>query len=75
MDRKTEQFVINLLNKLKNELSVIFISHRLHSLKHLADRIYIIEGNSISHYGSHEQLLESDNFYSQFWEGLYQNVS
>ncbi|AUS06530.1 peptidase domain-containing ABC transporter [Pseudotamlana carrageenivorans] len=32
MDRKTENFVLELLNKLKSELTIIFISHRLHSL-------------------------------------------
>ncbi len=67
MDRKTEQFVINLLNKLKQELSIIFISHRLHSLKHIADRIYIIENGETSIFGTHNQLLQSSNFYSSYW--------
>jgi len=70
MDRKTEQFVINLLNRLKSELSIIFISHRLHSLKHLADKIYIIENGTSNINGNHKELLETDNFYSQFWIGL-----
>jgi len=70
MDRKTESFVINLLNRLKNELSIIFISHRLHSLKHISDRIYIIENGTSSTYGSHDKLMKTDNFYSQFWNNL-----
>ncbi|WP_445748602.1 peptidase domain-containing ABC transporter [Polaribacter sp.] len=74
MDRKTEQFVIDLLNKLKFELAVIFISHRLHSLPKIADRIYVIENGVVSGEGSHQKLIESKNFYSDFWSELKCNT-
>ncbi len=70
MDRKTEQFVLDLLNKLKSELTIIFISHRLHSLPKIADRIYVLENGIISDFGNHEKLMESKNFYSEFWNEL-----
>ena len=70
MDRKTECFVLQLINKFKNQLSIVFFSHRLHSLKHVADKIYIIEDGQISINGSHDQLLETTNFYSEFWSRL-----
>ncbi len=70
MDRKTEQFVLELLNKLKSELTIIFISHRLHSLPKIADRIYVLENGIISDFGNHEKLMESENFYSEFWTEL-----
>ncbi|MBT8244552.1 peptidase domain-containing ABC transporter [Winogradskyella sp.] len=70
MDRKTEQFVLGLLNKLKSELTIIFISHRLHSLPKIADRIYVLENGIISDFGNHEKLMESKNFYSEFWSEL-----
>lgn len=70
MDRKTENFVLNLLNKLKSELSIIFISHRLHSLPKIADRVYVLEKGSISDFGTHEKLMLSENFYSDFWNEL-----
>jgi ABC-type multidrug transport system fused ATPase/permease subunit len=70
MDRKTEHFVLQLLNKLKKEITIIFISHRLHSLKHIADKIYIIENGKTLVNGSHSQLLETVNFYSDFWSDL-----
>ncbi|WP_282069241.1 peptidase domain-containing ABC transporter [Olleya namhaensis] len=70
MDRKTEKFVLNLLNKLKSELTIIFISHRLHSLPKIADRIYVLENGIIADFGSHEKLMESKNFYSEFWTDL-----
>src|SRR5699024_10280800 len=71
MDRKTEKFVIDLLNRLKSELNIIFISHRLHSLPKIADKIYVLEKGVISASGTHEVLLKSDNFYSDFWKELY----
>ena len=70
MDRKTEQFVLNLLNKLKFELTIIFISHRLYSLPKIADRIYVLENGIITDFGNHEKLMESKNFYSEFWTEL-----
>lgn len=70
MDRKTEKFVLNLLKKLKSELTIIFISHRLHSLPQIADTIYVLENGVISNFGNHNKLMETTNFYSDFWEEL-----
>ncbi|WP_336128004.1 peptidase domain-containing ABC transporter [Mesoflavibacter sp. CH_XMU1422-2] len=70
MDRKTEQFVLELLNKLKSELTIIFISHRLHSLPKIANRIYVLENGIITDFGNHEKLMKSKNFYSEFWTEL-----
>lgn len=70
MDRKTEKFVLNLLKKLKSEITIIFISHRLHSLPQIADKIYVIENGIISNFGTHKNLMKSKNFYSDFWTEL-----
>ena len=71
MDRKTEKFVLDLLNKLKSELTIIFISHRLHSLPKIADRIYVLENGIISNFGTHDELMKTNNFYSQFWKDMW----
>lgn len=70
MDRKTEQFTLELLNNLKKELSIVFISHRLHSLKKIADRIYIIKNGTCITSGTHHELLKTPNFYSEYWQEL-----
>lgn len=67
MDRNTEKFTMNLLSKMKNEIAVLFISHRLHTLKNNADRIYVLENGVITNTGNHQQLLETSNFYSDYW--------
>ncbi len=70
MDRKTERFTLELIKKLKSEMAIFFISHRLHSLKNMADRIYVIEDGNIACHGNHNQLMKSQNFYSEFWNEL-----
>ena len=70
MDRNSEQFVLKLLSQIKNEIGIIFITHRLHVLKHFCDRIYIIENGTTSKNGNHETLLQTENIYSNYWNDL-----
>ncbi len=70
MDRQSEQFVLHLLQKLKNNMGIIFITHRLHILKSFCDKIYILEKGAISAKGNHSQLLESQNLYSSYWNDI-----
>lgn len=70
MDRETEKFSIDLLNKLKNKIAVFYISHRLHVLKNISDNIYILENGKIQLEGSHNELLKSENFYSNYWKDI-----
>lgn len=68
MDRNTEKFSMELLNKIKPNCAIFFISHRLNTLKNIADEIYVLEDKTITHHGNHEQLLQTNNFYSEYWE-------
>lgn len=68
MDRNTENFTMRLLQKIKPNCAILFISHRLNKLKNIADIIYILENKTISKFGNHQQLMESRNFYSEYWE-------
>lgn len=70
MDRNTENFTMQLLSKLKNEVAILFISHRLHTLKNNADYIYILENGIISSKGNHQDLLKTINFYSAYWKSI-----
>lgn len=72
MDRETELFTIGLLQKIKEKTAIIYISHRLHILKNISDRIYILKEGVIQNYGTHKELLESDNLYSNYWRDLAQ---
>ena len=70
MDRESEQFVLELLQQLKPKIAVIFITHRLYVLKSFCDRVYILENGKISACGNHEQLLNTKNLYSDYWNDL-----
>lgn len=68
MDRNTENFTLELLQKIKSNCAIFFISHRLNTLKNTADTIYILENKTIQTSGNHEKLMETENFYSEYWK-------
>lgn len=70
MDRESEKFVLQLLTRLKKEMAVIFITHKLHILKSFCDRIYILENGIITAAGKHDDLLRTENLYSRYWADL-----
>ncbi|MFV0305579.1 MAG: peptidase domain-containing ABC transporter [Moheibacter sp.] len=67
MDRGTENFIFQLLNKLKNQMGIFFISHKLDSLKNFTDTIYVLENYSIITSGNHDELMKTSNFYSNYF--------
>ena len=70
MDRNTEKFSMNLIEKIKPSCAILFISHRLNTLKHNADTIYILENKTIIYKGTHNNLMQSDNFYSDYFKTI-----
>lgn len=70
MDRDTELFVLNLLQKLKHQMAIIMITHRLHVLKSFCDHIYVLENGRITSSGNHGTLLQSTNLYSKYWADI-----
>ncbi len=71
MDRKTEKFSIDLITRLKNNIGILFISHRLETLKKYADIICVLENGEITNKGNHQELLKSSNFYSDYWNEYF----
>jgi len=68
MDRDTEMLILNLLKRIRGKMGILIVTHRINMIKRLCDRIYILEGRTISASGSHEDLITGDNIYSRFWE-------
>ncbi|MEO6175534.1 MAG: peptidase domain-containing ABC transporter [Flavobacterium circumlabens] len=67
MDRNTENFTMALFQKIKANCAIFFISHRLNMLKNVADKIYVLDNKTITHFGNHQSLMQSPNFYSNYW--------
>lgn len=68
MDRNTEQFVLSTIQRIKKTTAVLYVSHRLYGLSQFADEICILEEGTITHKGSHEELMKFSNFYSDFFK-------
>lgn len=69
MGRRTEKFVIELLNRLKHKMAIIFVTHRP-QLARYTDKIYVLEDKTISASGNHNQLLKMNSFYREAFEEL-----
>jgi ATP-binding cassette, subfamily C, bacteriocin exporter len=70
MDRNTENFTINLFEKIKPNCAIFFISHRLNALKNIADVIYVLDDKTITKQGNHNELMQTNNFYSEYWRSF-----
>lgn len=59
MDKQTEAFVLQLLEKLKADMAILMVTHR-HRAARPADRIYTIENGQTNVVTSFESLIRSD---------------
>jgi ATP-binding cassette, subfamily C, bacteriocin exporter len=71
MDRGTENMIMSLITRLKSEMGILLISHRINMVKNLSDYIYVIEDGVISNKGTHSDLMKVDNLYKRFWDDFY----
>ena len=70
MDRRTEKHICKLLDELRKNHIIIFVTHRLEIARLLSDQIVVMENGAIRVRGSHEELMKSDNFYSEYWRSI-----
>jgi ATP-binding cassette subfamily B protein len=71
MDRGNEKMIMDLITRLKSEMGILLISHRINMIKKLSDYIYVIEDRVITNKGTHDDLIKSDNLYKRFWDDFY----
>lgn len=69
MDRNTENFILSLLQKLKSEMGILLVTHRIKTAQR-CDRIYILENGIISSAGTPQELMLTENFYSESYKEL-----
>lgn len=68
MDQKMELLVLKILSKIKKEIPILFITHKLQLLHDDSDTICILNDGEISNIGTHTELLqEKDNIYKEYW--------
>lgn len=69
MDRRTEQFVLQLLKRLKEEMIIIFVTHRV-QLARQTDQIFVIENRTIAASGVHDELTSVNDLYRNAFEEI-----
>ena len=66
LDNQTEKAVIDAINNLRNDITIIVIAHRLNTLKD-CDNIYVIDNGRIKTQGKFKNLFQS----SEVFEALH----
>jgi len=67
VDAQADATIMAELKKFFADTTVFLVTHRISALKE-ADRILVLENGSISHEGSHDELILGDNLYRQIWD-------
>lgn len=64
LDSKTEKKIMNTLLKNLSDNTLIVVSNKISNIKNL-DRIYVLLDGKIQDFGTHEELLERNEFYRE----------
>jgi len=67
LDVKTETKLIKALEEYLQEKTVIYIAHRLSTVRK-ADYIYVLDKGKIIEEGTHEELMKRESLYSSFYQ-------
>ncbi len=66
VDTYTEEKILTHLREVMHERTTILISHRVSTVKN-ADRIAVLHGGEIVEYGTHDELLKQDGYYTDLY--------
>jgi ATP-binding cassette subfamily B protein len=68
LDTVSEHLVREVIDKLKGDMTIIIIAHRLTTIQS-CDTIYVMDKGAIVESGSHRELLAKRGLYKSLWEG------
>jgi ATP-binding cassette subfamily B protein len=66
VDTQTEDRILNQLRHIMQGRTTIFISHRVSTVRN-ADRIAVLHDGEIVEYGTHEELIERNGYYTELY--------
>ena len=74
VDPENEKELVDAVEALTKEKTIIMIAHRLKTLRH-ADQIAVVDKGCIVQLGTHEQLMAQEGIYKRFIDARTQAVS
>lgn len=74
VDPENEKELMEAINELTHEKTVIMIAHRLKTVRH-ADKILVIDKGQIVQQGTHNELMQQNGIYRHFINGREKAVS
>ena len=74
VDPENEKELMEAVDALTKEKTIIMIAHRLKTVRH-ADQIIVIDHGHIAQQGTHESLMKQDGIYKRFVDAREQAVS
>ena len=66
VDTQTEDHILNHLREIMEGRTTIFISHRVSTVRN-ADRIAVLHNGRIVEYGTHDELIERNGYYTELY--------
>ncbi len=66
VDTQTEDRILNHLREIMQGRTTIFISHRVSTVRN-ADRIAVLHDGQIVEYGTHDELIEREGYYTELY--------
>ena len=66
VDTQTEDRILNHLREIMRGRTTIFISHRVSTVRN-ADRIAVLHDGEIVEYGTHDELITRDGYYTELY--------
>ena len=66
VDTQTEDRILNHLREIMRGRTTIFISHRVSTVRN-ADRIAVLHDGEIVEYGTHDELIARDGYYTELY--------
>ena len=68
VDPENEKELMEAIQELTQEKTVIMIAHRLKTVRH-ADQIFVVDKGQIVQRGTHDELMKQDSIYRHFISG------
>jgi ATP-binding cassette subfamily B protein len=67
VDNETEAAIQRSMERITVNRTTLVIAHRLSTIRH-ADKIFVLEGGSLSEEGTHDSLINSGGIYDKLWK-------